>query len=118
MTDLSQSLASLRAEFKSRGWHKKPTLRLLAELAVHVSLMVGGTLLYLLTSNPWLCAVAVVAAAFGGIGIASNSHTSSHFATSSSRRVNEILTYFGYPFLLGFSASYWWADHVKGHHHA
>jgi fatty acid desaturase len=118
MTDLSQSLAALRADFISRGWHKKPTFRLLAELAVHVTLMVGGTLLFLLTSNPWLWAVAAVASAFGGIGIASNSHTSSHFATSTSRRVNELLTYFGYPFLLGFSASYWWADHVKGHHQA
>jgi hypothetical protein len=42
-------------------------------------------------------------------------HTSSHYATSERRWVNEALTFFGYPFFLGLSATFWWNKHVVVH---
>jgi fatty acid desaturase len=54
----------------------------------------------------------------GSMGVGTNTHTSSHYGTSDRRWVNELLTYFGYPFFLGLSATYWWHSHVVVHHPA
>ena len=35
------------------------------------------------------------------LGVATNTHTSSHYATSEKRWLNELLTFFGYPVFLG-----------------
>jgi linoleoyl-CoA desaturase len=50
------------------------------------------------------------------MGVASNTHTSSHYATSNRRWINEALTFFGCSFILGLSATYWW--HKHGRHHS
>jgi fatty acid desaturase len=50
------------------------------------------------------------------MGVGTNTHTSSHYASSNRRWVNEFLTYFGYPFFLGLSATFWWRQHVTVHH--
>ena len=77
--------------------------------------MFGGAALYL-TNPSWVVkAVGLLASAFGCVGIASNSHTSSHYGTSSRRWVNEALTFFGYSFCLGLSALFWWNDHNEHH---
>ena len=52
------------------------------------------------------------------MSVATNTHTSSHYATSARRRVNEFLTFFGYPLFLGLSACHWWRQHVVLHHPA
>ena len=114
--DPCQALARLRREFADCGWERKATARILAQLAVHVTCMLTGTALFLAGPAGWIRAAALVVAALGCIGIATNTHTSSHYATSSRRWVNQALTFFGYPFCLGFSALYWWSDHVGGHH--
>jgi fatty acid desaturase len=112
----AQSLSKLRTDFSRLGWNRKATGRVLGQLAIHVTMMVGGSLLFFMGHGFWLCALGAVICSFGALGVATNSHTSSHHGTSSSRRVNEWLTYFGYPFCLGFSATYWWFDHVGSHH--
>lgn len=53
---------------------------------------------------------------FGTLGVTTNTHTHSHYATSDHRWVNELLTYFGYPFFVGLSASYWCNKHLVVHH--
>ncbi len=52
------------------------------------------------------------------MGVGTNTHTSTHYATSDKRWVNEALSYFGYPMFLGLSATYWWHKHVVLHHPA
>ena len=52
------------------------------------------------------------------MSVATNTHTSSHYATSVRRWVNEFLTFFGYPLFLGLSACHWWRQHVVLHHPA
>jgi linoleoyl-CoA desaturase len=81
-----------------------------------VTLLVGGTLLFLMNGHWALQALGAFLAAVGCVGIGSNTHTSSHFATGRSPKLNRRLTHFGYGFCLGFPAVFWWSDHCKGHH--
>lgn len=110
------ALADLRREFARHGWTRKATTRILWELAIHVSLFAGGSVLFLTAPGILWKLLGAVMAALGGVGIASNSHTSSHFGTARKSVVNRFLTHFGYAFCLGFPAVFWWDDHVKGHH--
>jgi len=52
------------------------------------------------------------------MSVATDTHTSSDYATSARRWVNEFLTFFGYPLFLGLSACHWWRQHVVLHHPA
>jgi linoleoyl-CoA desaturase len=63
-------------------------------------------------------AASLMVLAVSTLGISTNTHTSSHYATSDRRWLNEVLTYFGYPFWVGFSATYWWHKHLVVHHPA
>lgn len=112
---IAASLAELRLEIARIGCVRRPTGRILLELACHVACMLGGAALFLASSRFAVEALGVLLSAWGCIGIASNSHTSSHYATSASRRINEALTFFGYSFCLGLSALFWWSDHAEHH---
>lgn len=103
---------------RERGWLEKAQGRLLTELGVHLSLHLGGIALFLAVDNLWVRAAALFISAYGGLGIATNTHTSSHNATSRSMSLNRALTYFGYTFLFGTSATYWWNKHCVIHHPA
>jgi fatty acid desaturase len=48
--------------------------------------------------------------------VATNTHTASHYATGRGRFLNELITYLGYPFFVGLSATYWWHKHLVVHH--
>jgi len=109
-------LARLRREVAAHGCDHKATGRVVGELLLHICLALTGMLMFLLSGSWWLRLVALVVAAFGALGAGTNTHTSSHYATSSKRWVNELLTYFGYPFFLGLSATFWWHQHVMIHH--
>src|SRR5262249_35038769 len=78
----------------------------------------GGIALFLTCTNSIVRAVAMLVSTFGSVGVGTNTHTSSHYATSNKRWVNELLTYFGYPLFLQLSATYWWHKHVVIHHPA
>jgi fatty acid desaturase len=54
----------------------------------------------------------------GSMGVLTNTHTSSHYATSKRRWINQLLTFLGYPAFIGVSACYWWHKHVALHHPA
>jgi fatty acid desaturase len=118
MTPAVASLTALRREFAARGWYRKPTGRIVFELLVHLMLAVGGILVFLGSDNLLIRACGMVISTAGSIGVGTNTHTSSHYATSNKRWLNELLTYFGCPFFLGLSASYWWRQHVVVHHPA
>jgi fatty acid desaturase len=112
------SIASLRAELKGRGWYQKAPEKVLRELAFHVFISLGGIVVFVTTDSLLVQGLALLLSTAGTMGVASNTHTSSHYATSTKRWVNELLTYFGYPFFVQLSATYWWNKHVVLHHSA
>ncbi len=118
-----RGLAELRREFARRGWTKRDVRPVLAAFILHTVLIFAGMFLGLWAwsamSGLWCAVVTLVGLAISGVGtvgIATTTHTPSHYAASPSRTVNEIMTYIGYPLLNGFSATYWWRDHVSSHH--
>jgi fatty acid desaturase len=111
-------IASIRAAFNARGWNRKATLRVLSELLLHIAVAGAGLALFLRAEGLWLRALGFLVLTVGTTGVATNTHTSSHGATSDRRWVNDLLTYFGYPFFLQVSATYWRHAHLVVHHPA
>ena len=113
-----QAVTELRREFGRRGWDKKAANRILFELSIHVAIALAGIVIFMTWHNPVLQVLGLLISTFGCMGVGTNTHTSTHYATSAKRRVNEALSYFGYPLFLGLSATYWWHKHVVLHHPA
>lgn len=118
MITTDHPLKTLRREFELRGWTGKATGSVLFELLIHLMVTACGVAVYFASESFWLRACGMVMVTAGSMGVGTNTHTSSHFATSSRRWFNELLTYFGYPFFLGLSATFWWYQHVVVHHPA
>ena len=110
------TLADLRREFSLLGWDRKATGRILVELFLNLGLALGGIALFVASDNLLVCCCAMIVSTAGSIGVGTNTHTSSHYATSDRRWINELLTYLGYPVFLGLSATHWWRQHVVLHH--
>lgn len=113
---LHTSFRDLRVEITRRGWCQKSAYRIVLQLAVHLMTMTFGVTVLTMTSHPVAMAFGLIMATAGMMGVASNTHTSSHYATSDRRWINEALTFFGCSFVLGLSATYWWRKH--GRHHS
>ena len=111
-----EAVAELRREFARRGWDKKATNRIVFELLIHVAVALAGIAVFMTCHNPALRVLGLLISAFGCMGVGTNTHTSTHYATSDRRWVNEALSYLGYPMFLGLSATYWWHKHVVLHH--
>ena len=113
-----EAVAELRREFARQGWDKKATGRIVFQLSIHVAIALLGIAIFMTCHNPALRVLGLLISAFGCMGAGTNTHTSTHYATSDKRWVNEALSYFGYPMFLGLSATYWWHKHVVLHHPA
>src|SRR5207253_3240913 len=113
-----EAVGELRKEFGRRGWNEKMTGPIVLELLVHIALAALGILIFIAFHNLAARVAGTLIATFGCMGVGTNTHTSSHYGTSEKRWVNEALTYFGYPFFLGLSATFWWYKHVVQHHPA
>jgi linoleoyl-CoA desaturase len=111
-----EAVTELRREFGRRGWDKKATGQILFELLIHVAIALSGVVIFMTWRHPALRALGIFISAWGVMGAGTNTHTSTHYATSDTRWVNEALSYFGFPMLLGLSATYWWHKHVVLHH--
>jgi fatty acid desaturase len=111
-----ESFDALRTEFGRRGFFERDTARIIGQLLLHVGTAVAGLALFVSSESPPVRAVATLLWATGLLGIGTNAHTASHYATSRRRWVNEALVFLGYPVTLGFSATYWWHKHVAVHH--
>lgn len=114
----NEAFAELRKEFDRRGWNRKATARIVFELLIHMALALAGILIFLNCHNPVLLVFGLLLSTYGCMGVGTNTHTSTHYATSDKRWVNEALSYFGYPMFVGLSATYWWHKHVMLHHPA
>ncbi|HEX6750073.1 MAG TPA: acyl-CoA desaturase [Longimicrobium sp.] len=109
-------MTALNRELAARGFHRRPTARLLAELALFVALGAGGAVAFLVVPGIPAKAAALVAMTLGNLGMTTHTHSSSHNATSRRLWVNKALTLFGYGVWFGASAHYWWNKHVAVHH--
>ena len=113
-----EAIKELRGEFTRRGWYKKVTGRIVLELLIHAALAVVGVIIFMSCHNAALRLLGILVSTFGSMGVGTNTHTSTHYATSDRRWVNEALSYLGYPLFLGLSATFWWHKHVVLHHPA
>lgn len=110
------ALTLLNRELAARGFHRKPTARLVGQLAVLVAMSLGGTALFVLAESLVLRLAGLLVMAMGNLGITTHSHTSSHNGTSPRLWVNKALTYFGFGLVFGTSTTWWWNKHVSVHH--
>ena len=111
-----EAVTELRREFVRRGWYKKATGRILFELLIHAAIALAGMIVFFAFHHPALRVLGILISGFGCMGVGTNTHTSSHYATSDKRWLNEALSYIGYPMFVGLSATYWWHKHVTLHH--
>jgi linoleoyl-CoA desaturase len=116
IVDTPADLSALKAQFRARGFYRKPTGRILLQLLLHGLTAGTGLVLIVGTDGFWPAALGVVMFTAGQVGLATNTHTSAHFATSNRRWLNQALTYLGYPLMLGLGATYWWSKHNAWHH--
>jgi fatty acid desaturase len=116
ITSTAVGQATLRKEFIALGLYRKATGRILFELALNAALAIGGILVFLESHMLLIRICGILISTFGSMGVGTNTHTSSHNATADKRWINELLTYLGYPFFLGLSATFWWHKHVVVHH--
>jgi linoleoyl-CoA desaturase len=112
----ADELAKLKATFRSHGWYERPTSRVVLELSYHLAVFLAGLALMVVASSLGVKGLGLLLVTGGLLGVATNTHTSAHYATSRKRWLNELLTYFGYPFFLQVSATYWWDKHNMRHH--
>lgn len=108
--------AALRAEFAVRGWHRKATAAVVGELLVHLTIAVTGYVMFLACESPALAWLGMAISTYGSLGVATNTHTSTHLGTSDKRWVNDLLSYFGYPLFVNLSLTYWRNSHITIHH--
>jgi fatty acid desaturase len=111
-------LHRLRRDLEARGLTRKRPLAVVLQLIGAVAVTAAGCLLTWLPL-PWPVRVlGMLVSVLGMITVGTNSHTSSHRATSDRLWVNQALTFFGYPVFLGLAATSWWQRHVVVHHPA
>lgn len=110
--------AALRAEFAVRGWHHKATAWVVGELLVHLTIALTGYVMFLTCESPALAWLGMAISTYGSLGVATNTHTSTHLGTSDKRWVNDLLSYFGYPMFVNLSLTYWRNSHITIHHAA
>ena len=106
----------LRKELESRGCYERPTFRIVAELLINVTLTIAGIAVFAMSASWFVKILGLIVSTAGGLGVGTNTHTSAHDASSDKKWVNHALTYFGYPFFFGLSATFWRYQHNQIHH--
>src|SRR5437762_7497166 len=109
-------LSKLRGLLVEQGFYQKQPSRLLLEMSFKLCLAAGGMYVFAVSSNLLVKIAAIIVSTAGSIGVGTSAHTASHYAASERRWLNEWITFFGFPFFLGYSATYWWNQHITIHH--
>jgi len=106
-----------RAALREQGLLKREPVRVLIELGVHISVAMLALFLILTNEHILLRLFSMLTFSTALMGISTNTHTSSHFATSKHTWRNEALTYLGYSLINGLSSNFWWEKHGIHHKH-
>jgi fatty acid desaturase len=115
-THYTDSFKTLRAELVRRGYYRKATGSILAQLALLQTMTILGLVLFLV-SDVWpIKLLAIIVSGLGTLGVSTNGHTASHYAIARRKWLNELITLVNFPVSLGVSASFWWNKHVHIHH--
>lgn len=107
---------AFREQLAIQGFFRRTPVRSLLELALFIAVTVTGVVIVLATSNPVFQAAAMLLITLASLGVSTLAHTASHNAVSNKPWINKMLTYFGYPFFLQVSATYWRHKHLVVHH--
>jgi len=110
------SISALKKEIKIRGLYKKDTKIVLLHLCIHCFLAVAGIILFISATNFLVMLVATFLLLAGLLGIGTHTHNSAHYASTSSKKLDDLLAYFGNVVILGFSINYWQYKHNIVHH--
>lgn len=114
----SDSFSKLLAIVKTHDFQEPKTARALGDFSLFIGLTLGGIAVFLLSDNLLVKIAAMFFSTCGCLGMSTNAHTASHYAAVRSRWLNKAMTYFGYAFFFGVSATYWWNKHCVVHHPA
>jgi fatty acid desaturase len=109
-------LAALQVEFRRLGFYRPAPFRVSLQLAYNITLALGGMLGWWLFEAWWLAGVAILISTLGMSGIGTLAHTAAHGAAFGGRQSNAFFAYFGFPFMLMVSLSYWRCKHNGQHH--
>lgn len=112
----SEPYRALQALVKQRGFDDIRAARGFFELALILIMTLGGLALCIWSDQLVIQIAGLLISTCGCLGMSTSAHTSSHYCTSNSRPMNRVLTYFGFPFFFGVSATYWWNKHLVVHH--
>jgi len=107
---------ALRERLRAKGCYEKRPVRVIAELMINYVLVVGGMLVCAVSDQLLVRVAAILGSAYGTVGVTSNTHTSSHAATSNWSRLDQCLTFFGFPFTIAMATTYWRHHHLETHH--
>ncbi len=110
------SISALKKEIKARGLYKKDTKIVLLHLCLHLICTTAGIVLFIASSQLWLTLLATVLLLFGLLGIGTHTHNSAHYASTNSKKLDDVLAYVGNVVILGFSLNYWQYKHNIVHH--
>jgi linoleoyl-CoA desaturase len=116
MTPGKSGFLELREQLNQLGYGRKTPGAIIAEWLSFVFMMIVGVAVVATFEPWWVKAIGMALVTFGSMGIATNAHTASHHAISEGKWLNESLLYFGYPFVLQLSASFWRHKHLVVHH--
>jgi fatty acid desaturase len=112
----NEKFREFRNQLAAEGLFVRTPKRIIGELALFVVTTLFGIYLLLAFDNLAIDAVAMWLITLASMGMSTNAHTASHNAVSDRRWVNQAMTYFGYPFFLQVSVSYWRNKHLVVHH--
>ena len=112
----TQSFLEFRGQIEAQGFDRLTPKRIMGELAIFVIATLAGIGILISTDYLLLQALAMLIITLASMGVSTNAHTASHNAVSDTPWVNRALTFFGYPFFLQVSASFWRQKHLVIHH--
>ncbi|MEJ8815513.1 acyl-CoA desaturase [Variovorax ureilyticus] len=107
---------AFRENLVVQGFFRRKPTRSILEIFAFVTVTALGIALVVASDWPLVKILGLALVTLGSLGVSTRAHTASHNAISNRAWVNRALTYFGFPFFLQVSATYWRHKHLVVHH--
>ncbi len=114
----ARAFREFRNMLEAKGFYEYRTGRVVAEMVAFVMITLLGITVVIVFEPIYIDALGMLLVTIGSMGVSTNTHMWSHGACSKNRKLNRLMTYFGYPFFLQLSAVYWKNKHIVVHHPA